>query len=578
MIVAIGNVYPAVRKRAVFLIVVAICACHAALESSAVLAHTASGERWVIAAGNALATDAAADVFRAGGNAVDAAVAAALTLGVVDGNNSGIGGGCLILIRTSTGKLVAIDGRETAPAAAHKDMFVRDGQPLPNASQTGPLAVGTPGALAAYQAALERCGTKDLSELLTPGIRLAEDGFIVNASLASAIREAAADLNMFAGPKAVLLHDDGSPLVEGERLVQRELANTYRQVAEHGVDWFYRGLFARQVGEWMAANGGVLTSADFAAYQAKLREPLVSTYRGHQIIGFPPPSSGGIHVAQILNMLEAFDLRAIERDDPAAATHVLVEAFKLAFADRAHWLGDSDFVDVPRGLISKEYARQLAAKIDTSRAVSVPAHGSPPNWRQDVFERHTTHVAAADAAGNWVALTATVNTGFGSKVIVPGTGVVLNNEMDDFSIYPGAPNAFGLVGAEANCVAPGKRPLSSMSPTIVLDSDGKPILTVGAAGGPKIITQVVLAIVRRLDFQQSLSNALGRPRIHHQWRPDQIAFETGLDEGLLNSLRARGHSTEALASAGRTQAIAANKDGGLLGASDHRGPGKVASD
>lgn len=537
-------------------------------------ADTATGERWVVATGNSLATEAAADVFREGGNAIDAAVTAALTLGVVDGNNSGVGGGCLMLIRTSAGELIAIDGRETAPAAAHKDMFVRDGKPLPEASQTGPLAVGTPGALAAYTIALERCGTKKPSELLAPGIRLAEDGFSVNASLANAIREAADDLNTFAGSKAVLLHDDGSPLREGERLVQRDLANTYRQVAEHGIDWFYRGPFARQVGEWMAANGGVLTAADFAAYQARLRAPLVSTYRGHQIIGFPPPSSGGIHVAQILNMLETFDMRTIEHDDPATAAHVLAEAFKLAFADRAHWLGDSDFVDVPRALTSPEYARQLAAKIDRASAVDVPAHGSPPNWRQDVFERHTTHVAAADATGNWVALTATVNTGFGSKVIVPGTGVVLNNEMDDFSIYPGVPNAFGLVGAEANCVAPGKRPLSSMSPTIVLDTNGQPVLTVGAAGGPKIITQVVLAIVRTLDFEQSLTDALSRPRIHHQWRPDQIAFETGLDDSLLINLRSRGHRMEALASAGRTQAIATDADGTLWGVSDDRGGGK----
>jgi gamma-glutamyltranspeptidase/glutathione hydrolase len=217
----------------------------------------------------------------------------------------------------------------------------------------------------------------------------------------------------------------------------------------------------------------------------------------------------------------------------------------------------------------------LAAKIDPLRAIDVPAHGSPPNWRQDLFSRHTTHIATADSAGNWVAITATVNTGFGSKVIVPGTGVVLNNEMDDFSIYPGVPNAFGLVGAENNSVAPGKRPLSSMSPTIVLDSSGKPVLTIGAAGGPKIITQVVLAILRQIDQEQSLADAVDRPRIHHQWRPNVVTYEEGLDQSVVEGLRTRGHKLDGVTGAGRTQAIAATDDGKLIGTSDPRGHGKA---
>ena len=538
-------------------------------------ADTATGQRWMIATGHATATEAAADVFRDGGNAVDAAVAAALTLGVVDGNNSGIGGGCLVLIHTSDGRLIAIDGRETAPAAAHKDMYLRDGKPLTTASQTGPLAVGTPGALAAYQIAVERCGTRSLAELLQLGITAAEEGFIVSRSYARAVKGVARHLAKFDGSRAVLLHDDGSPIDEGERLVQRDLANTYRQVAEQGIGWFYRGPFAQKVGAWMAANGGILTAADFAGYEAKLREPLRTTYRGYTIIGFPPPSSGGIHVAQILNILENYDLRAIEQQDRVAAAHILVEAFKLAFADRAHWLGDADFVDVPRGLISKEYAKELAQRIDSERAIEVPTHGTPPNWRQDVFGRHTTHIAAADADGNWVAITATVNTGFGSKVIVPGTGVVLNNEMDDFSIHPGVPNAFGLVGAENNAVEPGKRPLSSMSPTIVLDNGGQPVLTAGAAGGPKIITQVVLAIVRQFDFEESLTDAVERPRLHHQWRPNAVSYERDLQPAIVEGLRERGHNVEKLGSGGRTQAIARGENGEFIGVADSRGDGKT---
>lgn len=543
---------------------------------SVAFGHAATAEHNIIATVHPIATDAGIEVFREGGNAIDAAVTAALTLGVVDGENSGVGGGCLILIRTADGKFTAIDGREMAPAAANRDMFVRDGKPVPNASQTGPLASGVPGALAAYRIALERCGTIKLSRALAPGMEAAEQGFTISPGYAAAIRSVEKNLQQFEGSRAVFFHEDGGPLAAGDRLVQVDLANTYRQIAEHGTDWFYQGELAKKVGEWMAANGGVMTAADFAAYEAKVREPLHSTYRGYEIVGFPPPSSGGIHVAQILNILENFDMRTIAKSDLVTATHITAEAFKLAFADRAYWLGDADFVTVPRGLVNKDYARELAAKIDRKRTIDVPKHGSPPNWSQDVFGRHTTHIAAADAAGNWVAITATVNTTFGSKVIVPGTGVVLNDEMDDFSIYPGMPNAFGLVGAENNSVAPGKRPLSSMSPTIVLDSSGKPVLTVGAAGGPKIISQVVLTIVDVLDYGQSLPEAVEGRRFHHQWRPNVVSYEKGLKKEIVEELRERGHNVEELESAGRTQAIAVDSAGKLIGVADPRTAGKAA--
>jgi gamma-glutamyltranspeptidase / glutathione hydrolase len=455
-------------------------------------------------------------------------------------------------------------------------MFVRDGKPVPNASQTGPLASGVPGALAAYQMAIERCGKLKLTRLLAPGIKAAGEGFLVDQGLAATVSGMSKHLREFEGSRAVFFREDGSPIAAGEQFVQRDLANTYRQVAEHGTDWFYRGPLAKMVGDWMAANGGIITADDFAAYEAKLRKPLESTYRGRRIIGFPPPSSGGVHVAQILNILEQFGLQQVGQRDPAEATHIISEAFKLAFADRAYWLGDADFVEVPRGLIDKGYAKELAAKIDSHEAIDVPAHGTPPNWRQDLFGRHTTHIAAADAAGNWVAITATVNTAFGSKVIVPGTGVVLNNEMDDFSIYPGMPNAFGLVGAENNSVAAGKRPLSSMSPTIVLDGDGEPVLTVGAAGGPKIITQVVLTIVRTFDFGRPLDQAVEAPRFHHQWRPNVVTYERGLDKNIVAGLRERGHNIEGVGSAGRTQAIGIDSSGELIGVSDPRAEGKAA--
>jgi gamma-glutamyltranspeptidase/glutathione hydrolase len=559
-------------------LILALAACFAGIIAFPAVAesHTAVADRAMVATNHPIATAAAVDVFREGGNAVDAAVTAALTLGVVDGENSGIGGGCLILIRTADGKVTAIDGREMAPGAAHKDMYLRDGKPVLDASQTGPLASGVPGALAAYKLALEKRGSIKLSRALGPGIQAAADGFEVDDSLAGAIRETARSLKRFEGSRAVFFKTNGEPYKSGDTLVQSDLANTYRQIAEHGTDWFYRGPLAEMVGNWMAKNGGIMTAADFAAYEAKVREPLETTYHGYTILGFPPPSSGGIHVAQVLNILEPFDIRAINQRDGVEAAHMIAEAFKLAFADRAYWLGDSDFAEVPRDLIDKEYAQALSKKIDSKRATDVASHGTPPNWRQDLFGRHTTHVAAADAAGNWVGITATVNTTLGSKVIVPGTGVVLNNEMDDFSIYPGVPNAFGLIGAENNSVQPGKRPLSSMSPTIVLDKSGKPVMTLGAAGGPKIITQVLLTIIRVVDFDEPLPEAVEGPRIHHQWRPNVVMHERDLDDTIVAGLRERGHETENIGSGGREQAVGLTSDGKLIGVADPRGDGTAA--
>jgi gamma-glutamyltranspeptidase/glutathione hydrolase len=281
-------------------------------------------------------------------------------------------------------------------------------------------------------------------------------------------------------------------------------------------------------------------------------------------------------VAEILNILENFDLASLHRREPGEFTHVVAEAMKLAFADRAYWLGDPDFVRVPRGLTDKQYAKSLATKIDVAKATTAIGHGTPPAADESVFLKHTTHVATADAEGNWVAMTQTINTSYGSKVVVPGTGVVLNNEMDDFAIAPGTPNAFGLVGAEANAVGPLKRPLSSMSPTIVLEN-GQPILSVGAAGGPTIITQVLQALVRRLDLGLSLDQTLAQPRIHHQWSPNAVRIESKLDDSLQQALISRGHELTPVASMGVTQAIEFNRQSGqFLGVHDPRVPGKAA--
>ncbi|MBM4001730.1 MAG: gamma-glutamyltransferase [Planctomycetes bacterium] len=504
------------------------------------LSAAPGSSRNMVATVHPRATRAGLDVFRAGGNAIDAAVAAALTLGVVDGHNSGIGGGCFVLLRRADGKLFAIDGRETAPAAARADMYLVNGVAKVEWSQTGPLAVAVPGALRAYERAIKEHGRCSLSELLLPAARIADSGFAIDAVYARNIRQSRSAIEKFPETRRILLAPDGDPLREGQILLQPDLAKTYRAIAEKGVDWFYQGPFAESVGEWMTENGGILTAADFARYEAISREPLRSRYREYEIIGFPPPSSGGVHVAQILNTLAPFDLRAVHSQDPAACFHLMAEAMKLAFADRAYWLGDPAFAPVPRGLASPEYGAALARRIDPQRATAVDGHGEPPVAREELFQKHTTHIAAADDEGNWVAITATVNTSFGSKVVVPGTGVFLNNEMDDFSLEPGVPNAFGLVGAEANRVEPGKRPLSSMSPTIVL-RDGKPLLTLGAAGGPTIISQVASLLVRRLDLDRDLADAVQDPRFHHQWRPDELVVEESVPPRTVDALRQRGH-------------------------------------
>jgi len=535
--------------------------------------ESARGERGIAATVHPLATDAAITALEKGGNAIDAAVAAALTLGVVDGHNSGVGGGCFMLIRLADGTIAAIDGRETAPGAAKRDMFARDGKVISELSLTGPLAAAVPGALAAYDHALRHYGKLSLSELLRPAAKIAEDGFPLNRAYAERLSAAAKQLGMFESSRAAFLKPDGRAWKSGELLRLPDLANTYRRIADHGIEWFYRGPFAQATAGWMEKNKGLLTMEDFRNYQVKLRGPVVTTYRGCQIVGFPPPSSGGVHVAQILNILEHFDLKAM---GPYSADfiHVVAEAMKLAFADRAYWLGDPDFANVPRGLAAKDYSTRLARRIHLDRAEPVAQHGEPDRSSEDVFNKHTTHLCVADSAGNWVACTTTINTSFGCKVVVPGTGVVLNNQMDDFSAQPGATNYFGLVGAEANAIAPGKRPLSSMSPTLVL-KNGKPVFSVGAAGGPTIISQSVLALIDTIDFGMDPGTALAQPRFHHQWKPDELVVERRIGEEVLQELERRGHRLKRVESLGATQAIGM-KQKRLVGAHDPRVEGKSA--
>ena len=530
----------------------------------ALFATDATFSHHAVATVHPLATQAAMQAFERGGNAIDAAIAAGLTLGVVDGHNSGIGGGCFFVIHAADGTVTCIDGREMAPAKAQRDMYVIQGKLDDEASKTGALASGVPGYLKACAAAQAKHGKLKLADI-------AEKGFAIDEVYARKLAAAAAKLSRFPSSAAIFLKD-GKPLEKGQTLVQTDLAATYRAVAKNGIEWFYGGEFARQTAAWMQAHGGIMTAEDFAHYQAPERAAIRSKYRGFELITMPPPSSGGVHVAQILNILERFPIRHFRA---SSRIHVITEAMKLAFADRAYWLGDPDFTQVPRGLVDPVYAAELAQKIDLDHATAVPSHNMPPHWEGDVFGKHTTFLCTADAEGNWVALNQTINTAFGSKVVIPGTGVLLNDEMDDFAVQPGVPNAFKLVGAEANAIAPGKRPLSSMSPTIVL-KDGKPIIVTGAAGGPTIITQALLLLTHIIDDGMLPAAALAEPRFHHQWNPDELKIEKAFGQGTLDRVKALGHKLAESEGFGACQAIYFDRDKQLFfPANDPRVPGKA---
>jgi len=533
-----------------------------------------------------IASQAAANMYKQGGNAIDAAIAAALCLGVVDGHNSGIGGGCLMLIRTQGGAIHAIDGRETASATASANMFVRNGKPVGELSQTGSLACAVPSQVAALKLAHDKLGTLKWSSLFEPAIAAAENGYAIGAATHNAIASERENLAKFEASRTVLLKPDGSVPKIGDVLHQPDLAKTLGQLAKHGPAWFYVGEFANAAADYLEKQAGILSLADFANYKAIERTCIRTLYRNHQVIGFPTPSSGGIHIAQMLNMLSTFDVAKIYAKSKGEYFHLLAECMKRAFADRAHWLGDSDFADVPKFLVEPSYAVSLASQISFDKASTALEHGND-NAISD--KKHTTHLTTADALGNWVALTSTVNTTWGCKVMVPGTGVMLNNQMDDFSISPGIPNAFGLVGSEANAIAPNKRPLSSMSPTIVLSRDGSPFLTCGAAGGPKIINATLQNIVRCIDLNETIDQAIASARIHQQWRPDVVYHEPNLgglrmpiseDKNTANETTKHLEKMGQLLKVSSTLAIAQGiqkTDRGLLAASDPRTDGQAIS-
>jgi gamma-glutamyltranspeptidase/glutathione hydrolase len=482
----------------------------------------------------------------------------------------------MVVHLASRNETVAIDYRETAPAAIRKNSFLDEkGEADPEKSRNSGLAVGVPGTVAGLALALEKYGSGKftLAQLLAPTMRLARDGVPVDGPLADTLPRAAQRLARWPSSAKIFLKADGSPLARGDLLKQPDLAATLETIARDGPKAFYAGPIAEKTVAAVRDARGVMTLDDLKNYRPVVRAPVRGSYRGYEIASMSPPSSGGIHVVEILNILEAYPLRELGAGTPETL-HRMIEAMKLAYADRAVFLGDPDFVRVPvERLISKPYAATRRAKIDLMRAT--PARDIRAGDAPLPEGNNTAHFSVIDRDGNAVANTYTLNLGYGLGMVVEGAGFLLNNELDDFAAKPGAPNAFGLIGGTANAPGPGKRPLSSMSPTIVF-KDGKPFLITGSPGGSRIITTVLQVILNAVDFQMPLGDAVAAPRIHHQWLPDEVFVEQGLAPETIRALEARGHTIKVGSPFGAAHSILVTPDG-LIGVGDERRAGALAA-
>ena len=555
------------------LLLLVVVGLHSAKWAECATRRPAWAPHAMIASADSHATRAGLQILEAGGNAVDAACAVAMALGVTEGYSSGVGGGCFIVLHMADGREIAIDGREVAPAKSSRLMFVpRKPSDATDLSLYSPLAAGVPGQVAAFDLAVREYGTMPFADLLAPAIALADTGFILDEYYAGVVQSYATRMMNDPGSLEVYFDNEGRPLAKGERLVQKDLAATLSRMAKNGAADFYSGETADLITEYMRKSGGIITKQDLAAYEPVALEPVRGNYRGYDIISMPPPSSGGIHLIQILNLLEDYPLSYLEAGS-SESLHLIAESMSLAFADRAEFLGDPAFTPVPtEALIHKAYADTLRKKISRTRHLPQPGAGDP--WAfLSIIDHHTTHFCVVDEQGNAASVTATVNTPFATCITVPGTGILLNNEMDDFVTEPGKANFFGLVGKAVNEIEPGKKPLSSMSPTIVL-RDGKPYILAGGAGGPRIITATLLAIVNALDFGMDIQEAIDYPRMHQQWIPDRLFMEPEHPFDVRASLTAKGHAVEVGSARSRVQAIQADTlRGGWNGAADSRGIG-----
>jgi gamma-glutamyltranspeptidase/glutathione hydrolase len=538
--------------------------------------HAVTAEHGMVVAQEKIAAQVGADVLKRGGNAVDAAVATGFAMAVTYPRAGNIGGGGFMLIHSADRREdIAIDYRETAPAATTKGIFLGgDGKPDPTKSRDSALGIGVPGTPAGLALALEKYGSGKftLADLLQPAIALARDGIVVADDSADTLPDWHRRLARWPSSGKIFSRADGTSLREGDMLVQTDLAATLTAISEHGPSGFYEGPVAQKLVQGIRDAGGIMTSDDLTSYRPVLRAPVRGNYRGYDIVSMPEPSSGGIVLLETLNILEGFPMHEMPQGS-APSLHVLIEAMKRGYADRARYLGDPAFVNAPVAtLIAKDYAARQRASIDPDHATpwTNALSATPPHEGSN-----TTHFSAVDSAGNAVSNTYTLNFSYGVGLVAEGTGVLLNNELDDFTAAPGASNAYGLVGFEANLPGPGKRPLSSMTPTIVL-RDGGPLLVTGSPGGSRIISTVIQVIVDVLDYHMDVAAAVAAPRLHHQWLPDEVRIERGFPADVVAALRAMGHTV--VEPLGQTSANSiAVTEKGLLGAPDPRTRGAAAA-
>lgn len=531
-------------------------------------------EHGMVASTNEVASRVGVEILKRGGNAVDAAIAVAFALAVTHPSAGNLGGGGFMMIRLKNGKATAIDYREMAPAAATRDIYLdKDGNVITGegGSIVGYRAAGVPGTVRGMELALKRYGSGKLTwtQLVEPARRLATNGFVVTHSLARSLRGSDDYLSQYAETKRIYLRN-GNFYREGEVFRQPDLGATFARLQKGGPDEFYTGQTARLIVADMKRNNGLMTLDDLRGYVAKEREPVRGTYRGHQIISMPPPSSGGAVLIEMLNILEGFKLNEFDWAS-SDRYHLMTEAMRRAFADRAEYMGDADFVKVPiAGLIDKGYAEKLRTSIDPARASSSETvrAGRPAGYESE----DTTHFTVVDAAGNAVANTYTLNNSYGGAVVARGTGVLLNDEMDDFAAKPGTPNLYGLIQGERNAVAPRKRPLSAMTPTFVLNKDGSLWFTIGSPGGPTIINTALCVITNVIDYGMNIQHAIDAPRIHHQWLPDELVYEPyGLSGDTQKALTTRGHKLARPRYLGDAEGIMIEPKTGIrLGATDPR--------
>ena len=516
-----------------------------------------------------LATDEALKVLERGGNAIDAAVTAAFALAVTQPRSGNIGGGGFMLISSEQkDEVVAIDYREKAPASASRDMFLgADGNADEELSRYSHKSAGVPGTVAGLALALEKYGTISLAKALEPAIRLAQEGFIVPVRFSDGIKSVADRLRKYDSSRKVFFKPDGSSYEPGDMFVQKDLAATLKRIAEQGSKGFYEGRTADLLVEEMKRGGGLITHEDLKNYQPAVRRPVHGNYRGYDIYSMSPPSSGGTHIVQILNILEGFPIGWTGHNS-AATIHLMAEAMKRAYADRSEYLGDSDFVQVPiQGLTSKAYAEKLRRTISRTRATASAT--LLPDNPVPYESSETTHFSIVDKFGNAVSNTYTINFSYGSHIVVDGAGFLLNNEMDDFSAKPGVANAYGLIGGEANKIEPNKRMLSSMSPTIV-KRDGRNFLVTGSPGGSRIITTTLQVLINVIDHHLNIQAAVSAPRVHHQWLPDEIRIEEGISPDTVRLLEQMGHTVSRKSAMGASQSIMVGKDGIMYGGADPR--------